>query len=465
MKVRVLEMRRQPATTSDGSTGASTRVLHISDTLGGGGTERLIWDIVRLSNSRVRHKVVTFFPDGFFGPFVYADPLRTVGAYRMTVRPASTSGGARQSRKALLNENHSQSRPVRSSSLKRVLRPAVGKLPKTWKQAAGSVVQRFRSRCQRAWRTLRLYVPPTYRILRECISFRPHIIHVHGFHPFIYGVLLKIFLRRFVVHTVPATVAQMNDQGTGWLTDRYRRHHRYIDKFFLASAYREQMVSLGVPSKKFVCVTGGVDMEEVARIRSETADHRRNVRASLGLPQDAIIALSIGRCHPSKGHQYVLEALPGLVSRFPKLHWIMLGDGEMRPELETRRAELSMEAHAHFAGFVGDPLRFCAAADLFLRTAIFEGDNLSSYSALAMGLPVVGFKTESDWDFLPRVGHGLLATNCDAEDLAKAISQILSLPDHGREMGSLGGAFCAEHLDIRAAVGNFVSTYVALRNE
>jgi len=42
------------------------RVLHIIDTLGGGGSERLVWDIVRLSDpARVKHRVVTVFPDGY----------------------------------------------------------------------------------------------------------------------------------------------------------------------------------------------------------------------------------------------------------------------------------------------------------------------------------------------------------------------------------------------------------------
>src|SRR5215212_8692233 len=58
------------------------RVLHIIDTLGGGGSERLVWDIVRLSDpARVQHMVVTIFPDGYLVPFVYAEPLRELGAY------------------------------------------------------------------------------------------------------------------------------------------------------------------------------------------------------------------------------------------------------------------------------------------------------------------------------------------------------------------------------------------------
>src|SRR5215207_8751950 len=58
------------------------RVLHIIDTLGGGGSERLVWDIVRLSDpTRVKHRVVTIFADGYLVPFVYAKALSELGAY------------------------------------------------------------------------------------------------------------------------------------------------------------------------------------------------------------------------------------------------------------------------------------------------------------------------------------------------------------------------------------------------
>src|SRR3954454_25035173 len=58
------------------------RVLHIIDTLGGGGSERLLWDIVRLSDpERVKHRVVTIFREGYLATPVYAEPLRQLGAY------------------------------------------------------------------------------------------------------------------------------------------------------------------------------------------------------------------------------------------------------------------------------------------------------------------------------------------------------------------------------------------------
>jgi glycosyltransferase involved in cell wall biosynthesis len=437
---------------------ATVRVLHVSDHLSWGGTERLIWDIIRLSQDQINHRVVTFFPEGFFGPFVYADRLRSVGSYR--IPPPSANGLKAPGVDAQLPaESVSASPPSDSNSL---LRLGFRKVPTGWKSALGSLVTRVSHWLRWTSFGLRLHVSAAFRILREFVRFRPHVVHVHGFYPFMFGVFFKTCFRTAVVHTVPGTFAQMTDQGTGWLPNLYQKYHRNIDRFFLAAAYREQALSVGVPAEKLISVSGGIDIEEATRIRSETARYRAEVRTNLRLPDDALIALSIGRLHSSKGYQYGLEALARLVQRFPNLHWVLLGEGEMRTELERRRSELRLKEHAHFIGFVRDPMPFCAAADVFLRTSVLEGDNLSSYNALAMGLPTVGFETENRGDLIAQVGHGLLARNRDPDALADMIERVLLLPDRGREMGSRAIEFCHAHLDMRADVGNFVSAYRAL---
>ena len=56
------------------------RVLHVTEDLAGGGSQRWLWDIVRLSNrERIVHRVVTVQPD--LGRFVYGERLCQVGAF------------------------------------------------------------------------------------------------------------------------------------------------------------------------------------------------------------------------------------------------------------------------------------------------------------------------------------------------------------------------------------------------
>ena len=70
------------------------RVLHIIDTLGGGGSERLVFDIVRLSDqTRVKHRVATIFRDGFLVPAETRLLRRRNRCALWRLRPARRSHG------------------------------------------------------------------------------------------------------------------------------------------------------------------------------------------------------------------------------------------------------------------------------------------------------------------------------------------------------------------------------------
>lgn len=465
-----------------GDTGP-VRVMHITDTLGGGGVERLIWDIVRLSDPlRVRYRVVAFFPDGYFGPFVYADRLRQLGAYGCApdeVKGKGVAAGRSESVTTVVGE---QAATIKSGT--KVSRRTIRAWWRDRRQALGERIGKLSPGFHRllkivysavasAWHRIRydipgkivLHVSASARILREYFHFRPDVIHVHGFYPFIYGIFFKSIFRRPVVHTVPAMFAQMVDQGTGWLPGQYRRFHRRVDRFFLGTAYRAELLEVGVPEEKLSDIYGTVDVQEIIKTKSMSDLHRLEIRAKLGISEDSLIALSVGRLDPSKGHQYALEALPRVLEHFPNLHWVVLGEGWKRAALEARLKELGIEQYAHLLGFVDDPLPFYAAADIYLRTMVFEGDNISSLNAIGMGLPVVGFNTGNALDFIPKIGHGISVPNQDVEALAAAIRQVLALPDRGGAMGRLGIDYSHTHLDIKQGIDNFVSSYLDLHQK
>ncbi|HSE17298.1 MAG TPA: glycosyltransferase [Pyrinomonadaceae bacterium] len=419
------------------------RVLHIIDTLGGGGSERLVWDIVRLSDpARVQHRVVTIFPDGYLVPFVYAEPLRELGAYRgsQDANAQSRQGGSKS--------------PGDFASL----RLGVKNLPRALKNP---LVHTWNSGFS-LWRELKhigVHLRSTLSVPAEYFRFKPDVVHTHGFYGFKYGLLF----RRPTVHIVPALFAQMEAQGTGWLVNRYRRFHRHVDCFALDAGYRNELLSIGVPPHKLLLIEGTLDLEAITAVRSERERHRREVRQRLGIPEDALIALSVGRLDPSKGHSYALEALPAILKQFPNLHWIVLGEGEHRRELEKLIDELGVAPHAHLIGFDPQPLPYYAAADVYLRTTTMEGENISSRQAIAMGLPAVGFDTCCETDLIAKLGHGILVPNADAAALAAATWQILSIPDRGAAMGARGIDYCKTHMGIQKHVDDLMSLYTQLK--
>ena len=386
------------------------RVLHLIDRITGYGTTRLLWNIVRLTPSKeIKHFVITFSPDN--GKWLYADRLRGEGVYRQVSKPLFLK---------------------------------LGRRPTVW----------FLTR----------YIWALWHVLQSLIWFRPHIIHVHTGYVLTIVLLLKVVLRRPVVHLVPSLFSQMIDQGKGWVPRFYARFHSLIDCFFSGVSSRDELLSIGVPGSKVLLVRGDIDFQEISTVRHERQQHHKAVREILHLSPDALIALSVGRLDPSKGHIFSLEALPALVSQFPKLHWLVLGDGKLRSELEDRAKALGIFHHVHLLGHQDDPLPYYAAATVYLRTMIFEERNLSCFEAMAMGLPMVGFDTGCEADLINKVGHGILVPNQSAEALSAAVAQILLLPDHGREMGSRGIEFSQANFDIRLAIEDITTVYKNLKD-
>src|SRR5207245_10838358 len=132
-----------------------------------------------------------------------------------------------------------------------------------------------------------------------------------------------------------------------------------------------------------------------------------------------------------------------------------------RAELEAEARALGVAGHVHLIGFQEKPLPYYAAANIYLRTPVFEAENLSSYQATAMGLPVVGFDTGCETELMNKVGNGVLVANRDGAAFAHAIAQILMLPDRGEEMGKLGAEYSRKHLDIRQVTSTFFSVYAS----
>jgi glycosyltransferase involved in cell wall biosynthesis len=411
--------------------GRPVRVLHLIADLGGGGSERLLWDIVRLSEAeKFKHQVVTIYPESS-GDFIYADRLQASGAYRQ----------ARSSSNSLFG------------------------LP--GKVVRGLKARRYRLPMRRTLISALRFGSiglATLRVGRAVNQFRPDVIHVHTLPGFVPGVMMKKLFKTPLIHTVPGVFSQMVDAGYGWMPKLYARLHPQVDLFF-TGASRDELLAVGVPAAKIQEIRGAVDLEALSGLQAERARHGIEVRHSLGLSEDDRIALSVGRLHPSKGHDFALEALPALLERFPNLHWVVLGEGTERAALESRAQALGIADHVHLVGFQRDPLPYYAAADIYLRTPILEAENLSSYQAMAAGLPVVGFDTGNETELIRRAGHGLLVANKDAAALAQAAAHILALPDSGRALGKLGAEYCRQHLDIRQTISQISAAYIDLYKE
>ena len=107
-------------------------------------------------------------------------------------------------------------------------------------------------------------------------------------------------------------------------------------------------------------------------------------------PQGPVVLLTVAQLSPYKGHDVMLEALPAVLRRQPRVHAVFAGDGGQRAALESRARELGLAAHVHFLGYRDDIPDLMAAADLFvLPSRHTEGLPMAPIEAMFVACPVV----------------------------------------------------------------------------
>src|SRR5207248_9168961 len=99
-------------------------------------------------------------------------------------------------------------------------------------------------------------------------------------------------------------------------------------------------------------IHSGVDFSSIEANRGR----RYTVRASLGIPKEAVVLGTVGRLVPVKGHQYLIDALARLAADRSSLCLLLIGDGPLREELVTRARSLGLALRIHPPAAAGGAL-------------------------------------------------------------------------------------------------------------
>lgn len=174
----------------------------------------------------------------------------------------------------------------------------------------------------------------------------------------------------------------------------------------------------------------GVDVE-----RYGIAIDRAAVRAALGLPADSRILIQVGALKPVKGHTYTIAALAALAERYPDLHALFVGDGELRTELEAQVAANGLTGRAHFLGNRRDIPTLLAASDLFVLPSLWEGLSMALLEAMASGLPVVASAVSGTIQVIIPNETGYLFPPGDVTAFTQAVDMLLVNPAYAQALG------------------------------
>lgn len=118
-------------------------------------------------------------------------------------------------------------------------------------------------------------------------------------------------------------------------------------------------------------------------------DEASAVFSIYGFTKPIYSTVTIAELTKNKGIRYAIEAIGGLKRRGVEMSYYIIGDGELRTELEDLVREEDVADRVHFLGFIEEAARYVRAFDIFLLPSIKEGMPYVLLEAAAAGLPIV----------------------------------------------------------------------------
>jgi glycosyltransferase involved in cell wall biosynthesis len=221
-----------------------------------------------------------------------------------------------------------------------------------------------------------------------------HTFHGHVFHGYFGAAKTRFFieLEKFCARLSSRIIT---------ISDRLKSE---IVSYGITDASQIEVIPLGL---------------ELHRLKDVSTTNR--FRAEFDLPADVGLVGAVGRLVPIKNLHLFLEAAAIAYHQNPNLRFAIVGDGELRGELETYAEQLHIETSVIFTGWRRDLAQVYADLDAVVISSDNEGTPASLIEAMAAGCPVISTRVGGVADLIQEGYTGRLVPPRDPEALAQAI--------------------------------------------
>ncbi len=210
------------------------------------------------------------------------------------------------------------------------------------------------------------------------------------------------------------------------------------------SALREKICK---PSKLQV-IYNGIDLEEIEKTTPMS-------RAQLGIPEDAFVVGMVGRLSKQKAPDTFVKAAKLIKEKIPNAFFLMVGDGELRDQVESLINQYDLGSSFLRTGWVDNPTAYMKIMDVGMLLSRWEGFGLVLPEYMACGVPIVATNVDAIPNIITNGVNGMLV---NVDDYHEAASKVIFVHKHVK---------LRQHL-INAAneciMNNYRGEFVAERN-
>lgn len=158
----------------------------------------------------------------------------------------------------------------------------------------------------------------------------------------------------------------------------------------------------------------------------------------LGKFRGKTIIATAGRLSPEKGHEYLIKAMPRVISSKSDAVLFIFGEGPLREHLTKLAQKEGCADSIHFLGYVPGFSSFLRDVHLFVLPSLTEGLPNALLEALSAARPVVATSVGGVPEIVSSGETGLLVSPGNSDQLADAMIELLSAPGFAATLGRAG---------------------------
>lgn len=334
------------------------------------------------------------------------------------------------------------------------------KLNKSYSNVEGIPVRRFKSYSLKG--DLQYTVMPS--MLKAVLKGKWDIIHAHsyGYFPSHVGALAARMGKGKFIFT-----PHFHPGETGWGGEKRQRIRGLYDKYFsgrvintadkiicVSKGEMNYAVDAGFSKEKIVIVPDSVDISRFDNIQKGSFKERYDIEGDF--------ILFVGRLAKNKGLEYLIEALPRVLQRFPETKSVLIGEDEgMLQKLLGRAKNFRVEDKVLFMGTLDDEdvSRAYMDCSVFVLPSEFEAFGIVLIEAMAAEKPCVATKVGGVPYVIKDGETGILVDYADSRKLAEAVCNLLDDEDKRNSFGKAGKTWVEKNFAIGKIVDRLEVVY------
>jgi glycosyltransferase involved in cell wall biosynthesis len=318
-------------------------------------------------------------------------------------------------------------------------------------------------------------VPAYFQIKKLLAEIKPDIVHTHSAKAGILGRFAAHSLKGKwgenlpqVVHTIHGLAFHpyQNNPINRFYIDVEKSAAKRTDFFIsVADAMTNQALAAGI-GRPEQYITAYSAIEEDDFLRGIPQEQKRQFRQTYGIPDDAVVLVTIARLFHLKGHEFIIESAKTLAKQFANMLWLFVGDGILADKYKKQIKAWGLADRFRFTGLLPPkqiPL-VIQSSDILVHCSLREGLARTLPQAMLCGKPAISFDVDGAREVVNQ-STGRLIEPKNVDQLTTACAELIADKELRERLGRQGRDFVKDKFAPNTMVDTIEAVYEKIRQE